>query len=198
MGREARVRRRAAGMILFSTVLVLPLLVPGCAGRGGREGEEGGGVGLEPAREVAVSTLAQGVYSEYGRLEGVPAAENAVPECLVITDADELQRLVSLALFQEPVEEVDFSRSVVLAAMLGPRDTGGFAVSITRVCQEGSAVRVELELVEPEPGSMNAQVLTSPYHLVVAEREAFQPRGLLLFTFVDRNDDILAEQRADI
>ncbi|MDI6829719.1 MAG: protease complex subunit PrcB family protein [Actinomycetota bacterium] len=147
---------------------------------------------------MAVSTLAQGVYSEYGRLEGVPAAENAMPECLVITDADELQRLVSLALFQEPVEEVDFSRSVVLVSMLGPRDTGGFAVSITRVCQEGSAVRVELELVEPEPGSMNAQVLTSPYHLVVAEREAFQPRGPLLFTFVDRNDDILAEQRADI
>ncbi|NPV60334.1 MAG: protease complex subunit PrcB family protein [Actinobacteria bacterium] len=190
-------RRNAVMWFLVMALLAATFLVAGCAENGGnREGSPGDGP--DAAREVAVKTLAQGIHSEYGRLEGVPAAENALPECLVITDADELQRLISLSLFQEPLGEVDFSHSLVIAVMLGPRDTGGYAVSITHVYQGGPEVRVELELVEPEPGSMNAQVLTSPYHLVTADRDSFQPGGSLLFTFLDQNDNIVSEQRVEI
>jgi hypothetical protein len=57
---------------------------------------------------------------------------------------------------------------------------------------------VEVEVVEPESGSMTAQVLTSPFHLVVAEREDFQPRGELSFTFTDRKGETLERTTAEI
>ncbi len=200
MNRKQAIRRRAIALccVLAAFITALSLLAAGCAGEGEKRGGEPLQADLDNARDVAVKTLAQGASSEYGRLEGVPAPENAQPECLVITEADELQRLISISLFQEPIGEVDFSRSLVIAAMLGPRDTGGYAVSITHVYQQGTAVRVELELIEPEPGTMAAQVLTSPYHLVTADRDAFQPRGSLLFTFVDQNDNTIAEQRVEV
>jgi hypothetical protein len=59
-------------------------------------------------------------------------------------------------------------------------------------------VLVELELVEPDPGGMTAQILTSPYHLVSAERDAFQPRGELTFAFVDQQDRLISRQQAEL
>ncbi len=198
MDRVSNTGRRALLSLAVAAFTALSLIVAGCAGGAGSDDKaplEG-----EPAnaREIAVKTLGQGTSSEYGRLEGVPAPENAQPECLVITEEEELQRLASISLFQEPLGEVDFSRNLVIAAMLGPRNTGGYAITITHVYRQGTAVRVEIELVEPEPGGMSAQVLTSPYHLVTAERDAFQPGGSLLFTFVDQNDNTIAERRVEI
>jgi hypothetical protein len=64
--------------------------------------------------------------------------------------------------------------------------------------QAGTEVRVEVDVVEPEPGSMTAQILTSPYHLVLAERSAFDPAGELVFTFLDQDDNRISQQTASI
>lgn len=150
------------------------------------------------SREIPLQTLAQGANSEYGRIDDLPIPEDAPPEYLVLTDEEELHLLLSQALIQEAVPEVDFDRYIVIAAMLGPKSTGAYAISIMHTSQTGTEVRVEVDVVEPEPGSMTVQILTSPYHLVTAERADFVPRGELVFSFVDGDDDHIYQEFADI
>jgi hypothetical protein len=145
-----------------------------------------------------LTTLAQGANSEYGRFDEVPIPEDAPPECMVITDEEEYLRLISLAMLEEPETAVDFESEVVLAALQGPKNTGGYAISIMRASQNGTQVRIEVDVVEPEPGSMTIQVLTSPYHLVTAERSAFDPHGELVFSFYDQDDSLLSQQGTEI
>jgi hypothetical protein len=145
-------------------------------------------------REIPLQTLAQGVTSDYGRIDEIPIPEDAPPDCLAISDEEEFQRLLSLAYFQEPMDDIDFDRYIVIAAMQGPKNTGGYAISIMHALQAGTEIRVEVDVVEPEPGGMTAQVLTSPYHLVLAERSAFDPRGELVFTFIDQDDIRISQQ----
>ena len=53
---------------------------------------------------------------------------------------------------------------------LGTRPTAGFSVEIVRVRQEGVALVVEYKETRPAPGSVAAQVLTSPFHIVAVPR----------------------------
>ncbi len=170
----------------------------GCEGNGGPPPDGSEGSGGRTGIDIALQTLAQGVTSDYGRINEIPVPQDTPPECLVISDAEGFQRLLSLAYFQEPVAEVDFEEYIVIAAMQGPKSTGGYAISIMHASQSGSEVRVEIDLVEPEPGSMTAQVLTSPYHLVLAERSSFDPRGELTFTFVDQEDNLISRQSVSV
>lgn len=177
---------------VVTVMILMALFSSGCgdAGRGKPPGDSPG-----PERDIPLKTLAQGVSSEYGRSDEIPIPEDAPPECMVITDREQYQRLLSLSAFQEPLGEVDFETDVVIAAMQGPKNTGGYAISIMHASQAETRIRVEVDLVEPEPGSITVQALTSPYHLVTAERAGFDPHEKLIFTFVDQ-DDILIDQKS--
>lgn len=162
--------------------------VSGCGNGREETGEAGRATeGQGPAgRPIPLQTLLQGTICEYGRYEQAPTAgESAKPSCLAVGDGQGLQRLLFLTGLELPPESVDFGQHVILAALQGTKPTSGYAISIVRAVQTGTEVRVEVEVVEPEPGSVNAQVLTSPYHLVLVRRSDFQPRGKIDFTFVD-------------
>jgi hypothetical protein len=142
---------------------------------------------------IPLQTLAQGVNSEYGRIDEIPIPQDAPPECLAISDEEEFQRLVSQALFDETIPEVDFERYIVIAAMQGPKPTAGYAITVSSADQNGDEVSVVVNTTEPEPGAITAQVLTSPYHLVLAERTSFDPRGELIFVFHDGDGDLISQ-----
>lgn len=186
-------------IFIFALCIVLVFVcVPGCR-EGAAPPEEGlDDTGGRTGVEIPLQTLAVGVNSDYGRIDEIPIPEDAPLECLAISDEEEFQRLVSLAFFQEPIGDVDFERYIVITAMQGPKNTGGYAISIMHASQAGTEVRVEVDVVEPEPGSMTAQILTSPYHLVLAERSAFDPAGELVFTFLDQDDNRISQQTASI
>ena len=65
---------------------------------------------------------------------------------------------------------VDFSKDVVVAVFMGTRPTAGFAVEIVGVRQDGPALVVSYTETRPSPGSVAAQVLTSPFHIVAVPR----------------------------
>lgn len=165
----------------------------GCGGSPPPADDAGGG-----PRIIPLETLAEGASSDYGRIDEMPVPEDAPPECLAIDDEEEFQRLISLAYFPEPIPEVDFESNIVMAVMQGPKNTAGYSISITRAFQVGGEVTVEINAVEPEPGSMTAQVLTSPYHLVLAERASFEPRGELTFIFVHQHGDTISQLFAEV
>lgn len=184
--------------LLFAVAMALAILaiLPGCGGESSGEGGTGGAE--EPQRVISLQTLAQGSVCEYGRFESPATGGETGPAFLVIGDQEEFRRLLFLSGLELDPGQVDFTRQVVMAAFQGPRNTAGYAISIVHATQAGAEVRVEVEMVEPEPGGVTAQILTSPYHLVLARRDDFQPRGELSFTFVDTSGKSLERLAADI
>lgn len=192
--------RALATVTAGALIVVLLVFAVGCNGGGSREqgrGPEDGPASTEE-RDIPLQTLAQGPVCDYGRFDEAPTLQDTVPECLVIEDAEGLKRLLYLANLELPHQELDFAENVVIAAMQGPRNTSGYAISIQSLRQSGTDVLVLLELVEPDPGGVTAQMLTSPYHLVIARRSDFQPRGELRFTFQDSKGRKLGTVYADI
>jgi hypothetical protein len=188
-------RRSSSSLVIGLALLVVLVML--CSAGCGESAPPGASSGTGGA-EIPLQTLAGGIYSDYGRIDDIPIPEDAPPECLAISDEEEFQRMLSQAYFEEPIAEVDFDRYIVIAAMQGPKNTAGYSISIVHAVQEGSEVRVEISVVEPEPGAAVAQVLTSPYHLVLAERSSFDPRGELLFVFSDQKGDCISQLFAEI
>lgn len=181
------------GVLLVTSTVAL---LNGC-GEQKPPGDEGG-TAEGTRRDIPLQTLAQGSMCEYGRFEPSATDGETGPSFLVLVKDEELKRLLSLSGLEIPAGEVDLSRQVVIAAFQGPRATAGYAISMVHAVQEGTEVRVDVEIVEPEPGSVTAQVLTSPYHLLLAERDDFDPKGELTFVFTDQWGNKLERVTAEI
>ena len=177
-------------------VCIALLAAAGCGGDESAPSRNGGEDSV--GNDIPLQALAMGVNSEYGRIDEIPIPQDAPPECLAVSDEEEFQRLISQAFFQEPIPEVDFERYIVIAAMQGPKPTAGYTISITSAVQNGSDVTVKVDTTEPEPGAITAQVLTSPYHLVLAERSSFDPRGELVFVFTYRDGARISQLFAEV
>jgi hypothetical protein len=61
---------------------------------------------------------------------------------------------------------VDFSKDIVVGVFMGSRPTAGYNVSIVSTFAKDGNVLVRYQESQPRPGTMAAQVLTFPYHLV--------------------------------
>lgn len=98
-----------------------------------------------------LDTLARGVHSDFD-----------APGTLELDDEDAYAALWA-RLADAPVRpEVDFTTHRVIAALLGPRPTGGYSIEITALDP--------LTTTESEPEGVALQALTSPYHVVRASR----------------------------
>jgi len=67
---------------------------------------------------------------------------------------------------------LDFSRSMVAAVFLGNRKSAGFSVEIASAREEEGVYVVRFREERPSADSMNAAVLTSPFHLVALPQTA--------------------------
>jgi protease stability complex PrcB-like protein len=90
--------------------------------------------------------------------------ENA-RQVLVRTDA-ELRQLWQQHAPERPMPKVDFSREMVVAVFMGSRPNAGFSTSIVSATAANGALIVRYTETRPPAGSVSAQVLTFPYHIV--------------------------------
>jgi hypothetical protein len=67
---------------------------------------------------------------------------------------------------------VDFTRSMVIGVFAGSRPTAGFTVEITELETRGAALVVTYHERRPASDEVVAQMLTSPFHIVVVESRA--------------------------
>lgn len=72
----------------------------------------------------------------------------------------------------EPAPEIDFDRSMVVAATLGQRSTGGYSIDIDDVYAIDGATLVEVVETSPGEGCLVTQALTAPAVAVVVDRRA--------------------------
>ena len=70
----------------------------------------------------------------------------------------------------EKMPSVDFTKQMVVGVFAGSKPTTGYAVEITGVRTEGKDLLVEVVRREPARGTLAAQILTEPFHLVSLPR----------------------------
>ena len=64
----------------------------------------------------------------------------------------------------------DFTREGVLFLVSDQKPTGGYAIAINKVAQEGETLLVDAVVQDPPRGSMNIQVLTTPFVVIAVEK----------------------------
>lgn len=65
---------------------------------------------------------------------------------------------------------VDFSKDMVVGVFMGSRPTAGYNLSIVSTFAKDGNVLVRYKESQPQRGTMTAQVLTFPYHLVAVPK----------------------------
>ena len=72
----------------------------------------------------------------------------------------------------EKMPAVDFTKDMVVGIFLGTKPSAGYEVEIVGVRPEGKDLIVEYVQKQPAPGTMAAQILTEPFHLVAVPKHA--------------------------
>jgi hypothetical protein len=104
-----------------------------------------------PATEVEVTEIVRGFHS--------PQTTELFELVTTPQRLTELWRMAQTS--QRPA--VAFDRHAVVAAFMGEKPTGGYAVVIERAVRRGDVLEVELALYEPGPGCMTTQAITQPF-----------------------------------
>ena len=102
-----------------------------------------------------------------GTQSGISTARQATAR-----DLDQWTALWRAHASDRPRPTVDLSREMVVGVFMGTRPTAGFAVEIQGYQEEGHEVIVRYRETSPARGALAAQMLTSPYHLVVIPTRA--------------------------
>ena len=118
-----------------------------------------------PVRELAWEVLARGnqaVAGEQRRFE-------------IASSQSELVRLWNEAYGSQlelpPIPNLDFRRQSVLGLFLETKPTGGYGIEVQDVSLEDGEVYVDVALIEPRPGAITTQALTTPWVLIRVPRE---------------------------
>ena len=72
----------------------------------------------------------------------------------------------------KPRPAVDFSKEMVVGVFMGSRPNAGYSTTIISATAANGALIVRYAEKAPAPGSMSAQILTSPFHLVAIPKAA--------------------------
>jgi hypothetical protein len=72
----------------------------------------------------------------------------------------------------KPRPAVDFSKEMVVGVFMGSRPNAGFSTAIVSATAANGALIVRYSEKVPAPGSISAQVLTFPFHLVAIPKAA--------------------------
>jgi len=133
-------------MSIFTASLAALLLFIGCAHLGGAD------------RPLPMRELARGAFSAISdRKEGVLKSEKEWAEFWK-------QHAATSTGLKQPT--VDLSKEMVVAVMMGRRNTGGYSVRIEQVEESTETIKVSYSEREPKPGGMTLQALSAPFHMV--------------------------------
>lgn len=69
-----------------------------------------------------------------------------------------------------PLPQVNFGNTTLIAAFAGTEPSAGYAVNVTSITKTSTHVEVQITLVVPGQNCIEAEMLTSPYHIVIVPK----------------------------
>ena len=115
-------------------------------------------------------TVLQAAVPPVRSLDKGTRSEIVVARQVTIRDQDAWNALWQEHAAARPRPNVDFSSEMVVGVFLGTRPTAGFATEIVGYRVVDADVVIQYRESAPPRGAITAQVLTSPFHLVVVPR----------------------------
>jgi hypothetical protein len=115
---------------------------------------------------VLLSVLLQAGIPPLRSVEKGVESQVDVQRQVTVRDATEWTSLWHAHAWDRPEPAVDFSREMVVGVFMGSRPTAGFAIEIVGYLEAGNGVVVRYRETMPGRGTLTAQILVSPYHLV--------------------------------
>jgi hypothetical protein len=91
---------------------------------------------------------------------------------VVVRSAAEWTKLWKAHDFDKPEPRVDFEKEMVVGVFMGSRPTAGYTVEILSLADRDGTLVVSYREASPRPGTMAAQVLTFPYHLIATAKRS--------------------------
>ncbi|WP_217349688.1 protease complex subunit PrcB family protein, partial [Meiothermus sp. PNK-Is4] len=166
-------------------------------------------LGLEPAPQnyrITAVEVQYGLESE-GAIMGGNSSEvrvlrqgassaytDSAPQAFLATSASSFAQLWALAtgniLPRPAAPEVNFSRYSIAAFFVGQKPTGGYGVRFVGATSSAGNWRITVELLQPAPGTILTQALTSPYLILELPGAASQVE------FVDASGRLLGAATA--
>ena len=110
------------------------------------------------------------------------------PGLIVISSPDEVDGLDGLITddAKQSLLVLDYNAYFALAAFQGWKPSSGFGVLVNRITQEGNTVNVYAQFSEPRPDEEKADIVTSPYHLIIVQKDGSWGKEIL-FNLVSKD-----------
>ena len=121
---------------------------------------------------VLLSVLLQAAVPPLRSVEKGAESRVEVQRQATVRDATEWTSLWHAHSWDRPEPAIDFSREMVVGVFMGSRPTAGFGIEIVGYHDSGDGVVVQYRETMPDRGTLTAQILVSPYHLVAIPRRA--------------------------
>jgi hypothetical protein len=139
---------------------------------------------MPPLRTAAIALVcwtvvasAQMTFTNIAK--GMSSGQQVAAEVVIRTPA-EWAALWKLHAPLATAPQVDFATNMVVGVFLGTKPSAGFDVEIVGVKSQAGDLIVEYVQTQPGRGTITAQMLTEPYHLVAVPKHA----GRVTFTQV--------------
>lgn len=123
------------------------------------------------ATVIAVAAMSAQTPSFTNIAKGDVSGQQTTRQVTVRTDA-EWTALWKDHAPTEKMPKVDFTKDMVVGIFLGSKPSAGHQVEIVGVRTEAKDLVVEYVQKQPGRGTMAAQILTEPYHLVAVPKHA--------------------------
>lgn len=108
------------------------------------------------------SIVAQGAKEDFKVLGQGSQSNVEKPFIFVARDAQTYSGLQNIVEGLPAADTINFDSNAVVAAFAGMKSTGGYSVQITKTSQTNM-----IDLQSPPKGSMNTQIITQPYKVVL-------------------------------
>lgn len=135
--------------------------------------------------ELSFETIAQSDIINY---------REEKPALFVITNDDEIDTLVPNVLAEDPalvdqLRQLDYDRFFAILVLQGLKSTGGFSVTVQRISRQNNQVTVQVQFIEPGPGTRITAAFTSPYHLIAVSKQG-EWRRQIRFVLVADSEEV--------
>ena len=102
------------------------------------------------------------------------------------------------AYYSNPPQGSDFDEYIYVIASLGVKPNPGSRIKILQLRQENEKIIIKVEVSEPDPKKLYAQVIVYPTAVAEVPKANLQPSKLYTFVFIDQKGQQLAALKAEI
>ena len=128
---------------------------------------------------ASVAAAAQGPKSGFATIAKGDASGQQLAKQVTVRSSAEWKALWKEHAPAEKMPEVDFTKNMVVGIFLGSKPSAGYGVEIVNVRTQEAVLVVEYVQTQPAKGTMTAQILTEPFHLVSVPAHAGTVRFIL-------------------